>query len=111
MSSHGSVTDRVVTPWYVARARVAKADRIVRALRGLGITDAATVATMTPTAQRDVEAAAESRKASSRTWALVCDMLAGSSNPDALCLTCGIGDPHGVDGPRKQYDHPGPCAR
>lgn len=95
---------------YVTSKRVAKADRLARVLRTFGAT-AEDVASFEDADRRMIEADAAVRRGSGATWRLVADMLAGSMRPEALCPTCGIGDPDGVEGARQTYDHPGPCTR
>lgn len=97
-------------PWYVPEQRARKADRLAAVLRTNGAT-ADQVARFTDDQRRTAEAAAAVRRGSSATWRLVTEMLAGSTNPLALCPTCGLGDPEGEPGPRKTYGHTGRCAR
>jgi hypothetical protein len=105
-----SETTSTDEPWFVREQRARKAERLVTALRisGKTVND---VVHLSLDERRAVEADAAIRKGSPKTWRLVADMMAGSTNPDALCPTCGIGDPEGVDGPPKPYGHRGACAR
>lgn len=100
-------------PWFVAEKRAHKADRIARRLAVIGM-DAPTAARLTEEQRREVEAAAgidAKHKGSDQTWRSVVDMLAGSHKPGALCLTCGHGDPEGIDGPPQPFGHDGPCSK
>lgn len=97
-------------PWYVGHQRAAKASRIAESLRALRAT-ADDVAHFTDEDRRMAEASVSVRRGSQATWRLVTEMLAGSSNPDALCPTCGRGDPEGVVGPRQRFGHEGLCSR
>lgn len=97
-------------PWFVAEKRARKADRIARHLESIGV-DPAAAARLGDEERREAEKAAAVPVASEETWRSVVEMLAGSLMPGALCRTCGIGDPDGVDGPRKPHQHAGPCAR
>lgn len=98
-------------PVWVPAKRADKAARIATYLRNLhGNYDDA--AHFTDADWRDAARdAGEKRRPSRRTQRLVTEMLAGSSNPLALCPFCGRGDPEGVPGPRKRFGHPPPCAR
>lgn len=99
------------TPWFVAEKRARKAGQIARALAARGVT-ADEAVRLTDDERREVEVAAGIKnRGSDRTWRSVVEMLAGSAMPGALCLTCGIGDPDGVEGPPKPWGHQGPCAR
>jgi hypothetical protein len=105
------MTQTQTTPWFVADKRRRKADQIARAIEARGL-DAADAVRMDDEQRREIEAAAGIKnKGSDRTWRAVVAMLAGSYAPGALCLTCGIGDPAGVDGPPKPRGHQGPCAK
>lgn len=98
-------------PSFVAPQRVAKAEKIVRVLRdGLGMS-ADEAARLTPRQRHETEIVAGVRKGSQKTWTLVVEMLAGSHMPNAVCPTCGHGDPDGVPGPPKPYGHEGRCAQ
>jgi hypothetical protein len=97
-------------PAFVAPQRAAKAERIVRVLRdGLGM-GADEAARLTPRQRHEVEHVAGVKPGSQKTWTLVVEMLAGSHMPNALCPTCGHGDPAGVPGPPKPFGHDGPCS-
>lgn len=104
------MTTTQVEPRFVVEARIRKADALAHLLRNYGET-AADVATYTPEDRRMAEAEAEVKASSDKTWRVVIEMLAGSSNPDALCPFCHRGDPEGDPGPRKAYGHDGPCAQ
>lgn len=97
-------------PWFVAEKRAAKAEKVARALEARGVS-ADEAARLSEDERREVETSAGVRAGSDRTWRSVIEMLAGSTMPGALCRTCGIGDPDGVDGPPKPHGHSGRCAR
>lgn len=97
-------------PWFVPEQRARKAAALATVLRSIGAT-AEQVIHFTEDDKRETETVAAVNKGSDKTWRLVVEMLAGSSAPDALCPTCGIGDPDGVPGPRKPFMHEGRCAR
>jgi hypothetical protein len=94
----------------IAEGRARKALAIVNTclLRGL---DADAAAHLTDAQRREVEQQAGVRKGSEATWRQAIGMLAGSSQPEALCPFCGHGDPEGVPGPPKPFRHDGPCAQ
>lgn len=96
-------------PWYVEAQRARKADRLATLLRASGRT-ADDVAHLTETERRAIEAEVGIRRGSAATWRIATEKLAGSVRPEALCLTCGIGDPDGVPGPRKPFGHDGRCS-
>jgi hypothetical protein len=101
----------VTEPWYVHDRRVAKAAQIAGTLRSLGA-KADDVARFTPEDRRDAEAAAAvTRPGSDATWRIVTGMIAGSGAPDALCPTCVLGDPQGVNRPPQRFGHEGRCSR
>lgn len=106
----GGMTKTAAEPWYVPQQRADKAARLAASLRAIGAT-AADVVAFTDADRRDAEAAAAVRRGSEATWRLATDMLAGSTRTDALCPTCGLGDPLGEPGPRKPFGHAGECAR
>jgi len=98
-------------PWFVAEKRARKADQIARHLAAGGVT-AAQAVRFTEDQRREHEVAAGIKhKGSDTTWRSVIEMLAGSHAPEARCLTCGLGDPEGVDGPPQPFGHDGPCSR
>lgn len=98
-------------PAFVAEKRARKAALLAGHCVLMGI-DADAAARLSDDERREVEVAGGVKhKGSDRTWRSVVEMLAGSTMPGALCLTCGLGDPEGVDGPPKPYGHQGPCAK
>lgn len=101
---------KAAEPWWVPEQRAHKAARLASALHAIGA-KADDAAHFTDADWREAEALAEVRRASVRTRRLATEMLAGSSNPQALCPFCGLGDPEGVPGPRKPFGHPPPCSR
>jgi hypothetical protein len=105
-----ATTTSAAEPWFVASARAAKADLIVRGLMREGVT-ADQAARFTDDQQYAAAEAVGKPLPSRQTWRLVVEMLAGSRAERALCPTCGCGDPQGDPGPRKPYQHPGRCAR
>lgn len=96
-------------PWFVDTQRQVKADRLASLLRASGRT-LDDVAHLTESDRRQIEAEVGIRRGSPATWRIATEKLAGSVRPAALCLTCGIGDPEGVPGPRKPYGHGGLCS-
>lgn len=94
----------------IAKHRANKADRIARQCISEGLT-AGQAAHLPDAERRAVETRAGTRAGSDQTWRSVVEMLAGSTMPGALCLTCGIGDPEGVPGPPKPFGHEGRCAQ
>lgn len=104
------MTKTAPEPWFVAQQRADKAARLATSLRSIGAT-AADVVAFTEDDRRAAEAAAAVRRGSATTWRLATDMLAGSTRSDALCPTCGLGDPLGEPGPRKPFGHTGECSR
>jgi hypothetical protein len=105
-----TMSTKQAEPSWVPEQRARKADKIASTLRAIGAT-ADEVAHFTEQDRRMAEAAATVRRGSATTWRIVTEMLAGSARPEALCPTCGMGDPEGEIGPRKAYRHPGACTR
>ena len=95
----------------IAHDRALKATDLFLHLERLQCT-AAQAAHLTLPERRAVERQAGTRKASDdKTWPIVVEMLARSERFRALCVTCGLGDPQGVPGPRKVSGHEGECSR
>lgn len=106
----GAMSSIATEPWYVAQQRADKAARLATSLRSHGRT-AGDVVRFTDADRRAAEAEAAIRRGSAATWRLATEMLAGSTRSDALCPTCGLGDPLGEIGPRKSFGHEGNCSR
>lgn len=103
------MTTNTAEPWYVPGQRKLKAARIVDCLRLLGVT-AADAVQFDQKDRRMAEAAAGvTNRGSDNTWRIVIEMLAGSSREEALCPTCGHGNPLGAIGPPMPYLHEGEC--
>lgn len=95
--------------WIKVR-RVEKADLIAQAARDTGY-DARSIVHLTPDERHRIERMAGVREGSRQTWQVAARMLAGSVQDDALCVTCGRGDPEGLPIPPQRWDHLGKCSQ
>ena len=102
---------RTDVPWFVAEKRAKKADQIARHLRAIGV-EADAAIRYTDAQRREAElGAGVKHPGSDTTWRSVIQMLAGSHASAARCLTCGLGDPEGIDAPPQPFGHTGPCSK
>lgn len=98
---------RTAEPVWVPEKRKAKAERILAVLRGFTPDQ---IAHLDDEDRRAIEDEAGVKPASTQTWTLVVEMLAGSARPLAACPTCLLGDPEGVPVPPQPFNHDGPCS-
>lgn len=103
------MTTKTAEPWYVDGGRTKKAARIADCLSMLGVTADDAIAFDQKDRRMAEKAAGVTNRGSDETWLRVIKMLAGSAQPEALCQTCGHGNPLGGIGPRLPFNHKGEC--